>query len=242
MRGRYLGPAALIGPHGRSGWWVRFGGMAYLCAAEHLRGVTPDEADCSGLDERRQLDELLRAAREVPESYEDLTSQSGPSPPVEVPTEPPREPEEPSRVDLVIGMDAVEQMTPLEGEGETASSTEIRGEGTWSEYWTAGSGRNPLRGKGWKSSVPKRLVWRTPLKTNRRNLGKTGRSWGHTHDKKSRGTQLIHSKFYSGQTSVRSLNIISSTARGRCSLVPRSRTCSMGRVGDTRISQNSFTS
>ena len=30
MQGRYLGPAALIGPHGRSGWWVRFGGRAYL--------------------------------------------------------------------------------------------------------------------------------------------------------------------------------------------------------------------
>ena len=25
MRGRSLGPTALIGPHGRSGWWVRFG-------------------------------------------------------------------------------------------------------------------------------------------------------------------------------------------------------------------------
>ena len=60
MRGRYLGPAALIRPHGRSSWWVRFGGRAFLCAAEHLRGVTPDEADCLGLDERRQLDELLR--------------------------------------------------------------------------------------------------------------------------------------------------------------------------------------
>ena len=104
---------------------MRFGGTAYLCATEHLRGVTPDEADCLALDERRQLDELLRAAREVPENYEDLTSQLGPPPPVEVPTEPPREPEEPSRDDLDIGMDAVEQMTRLEGAGETASSTEI---------------------------------------------------------------------------------------------------------------------
>ena len=31
MRGRHLGPAALIGPDGRSGWCVRFGGRAYLC-------------------------------------------------------------------------------------------------------------------------------------------------------------------------------------------------------------------
>ena len=89
-RGRHLRPADLIGPHGQSSWWVRFGGRAYLCATEHLRGVTPDEADCLGLDERRQLDELLRAAREVPENYEDLTSQPGPRPPVEVPTEPPK--------------------------------------------------------------------------------------------------------------------------------------------------------
>ena len=39
LRGRHLGPEASIGPHGRSSWWVRFGGRAYLCATEHLRGV-----------------------------------------------------------------------------------------------------------------------------------------------------------------------------------------------------------
>ena len=78
---------------------MRFGG-----ATEHSRGVTPDEADCFGLDERRQLDELLRAAREVPENYEDLTSQPGPTPSVEVPTDPP----EPSRDDMDIGMEVVE--------------------------------------------------------------------------------------------------------------------------------------
>ena len=47
---------------------MRFGGRACLCATEHFRGVTPDEADCLGLDERRQLDELLGAGREVPEN------------------------------------------------------------------------------------------------------------------------------------------------------------------------------
>ena len=77
MRGRYLGPLALIGPHGRSGWWVRFGGRAHLCATEHLRGITPDEADRLGTDERRQLDELLRAVQEVPENCEDVTSPAG---------------------------------------------------------------------------------------------------------------------------------------------------------------------
>ena len=87
--------------------------------------VTLDEADCLGLDERRQLDELLRAAREVPENYEDLTSQPGPPHQWRVPTDPPREPEEPSRDDLHIDMEAVEPMTPLEEARETESSTEI---------------------------------------------------------------------------------------------------------------------
>ena len=118
------GTQALIGPHGLSSLWVRIGGRAYLSATEHLRAVTPDEAGCLGFDERRQLNELLRAAREVPENYEDLTSQPGPPPPVENPKEPPREAEEPSRDDLDIGMDAVKQMTHLGGAGETASSTE----------------------------------------------------------------------------------------------------------------------
>ena len=57
---------------------MRFGGRAYLCASEHLRGVTPDEADRLGLDEGRLLDVLLWAAREVPENCEDLTSQPEP--------------------------------------------------------------------------------------------------------------------------------------------------------------------
>ena len=87
--------------------------------------VTPDEADCLGLNERRQLDELLQAAREVPENYEDLTSQPGPPPPVEVPTELPREPAEPSRDDLDIGREAVEPKTPVEVARETEASTEV---------------------------------------------------------------------------------------------------------------------
>ena len=86
---------------------MRFGGRAHLCAAKHLRGVTPDEADCLGLDERRQLDELLR-----PENFEDFTSQPGP--PVGTSTDPRREPEAPSHDNLDIGMEAVEPMTPLE--------------------------------------------------------------------------------------------------------------------------------
>ena len=113
MRGRYLGPADLMGPYGRSSWWVLFGRKAYLCDSEHLREVTPDEAECSGFHQRRQLDE------------EDLTSQPGPPPSVEVPAESPIEPVEPSRDDLDIGMDAVEQRTNLEGVGGTESSTEI---------------------------------------------------------------------------------------------------------------------
>ena len=99
---RYLGCAALIGTHSRSSWWVTFGGRAHLCATEHLRGVTPDEADRVGLDERRQSDELLRAVQEV---FEKLRGLDISSLPVEDPTEPPREPEEPSRDDLDDGME-----------------------------------------------------------------------------------------------------------------------------------------
>ena len=65
-----------------------------MCATEHLRGVTSDESDRLRIDERRQLDDLLKAAQAVLENYEDFTSQPRPSPAAEVPTEPPREPEE----------------------------------------------------------------------------------------------------------------------------------------------------
>ena len=115
MRGRYLGPAALIGPHGAI-WWKSILVCHCTPARSHAR------RSGSRVDGRRQLD---RAAGKVPENDEDLTSQPGPPPPVEVPTDPPREPEEPSPHDLDIGMEAVEQMTPLEETRETESSTEI---------------------------------------------------------------------------------------------------------------------
>ena len=123
---------------------MRFGGRVYLCATEHLRGVTPDEADRLGIDARGQLDELLRAAQEVPENYEDLTTShcnarhsfnclkkkyedltSQPGPPVEVLTDPQREREDPSRDGLDHGIDAVEQMTPLE-EAQYRSTSRAR--------------------------------------------------------------------------------------------------------------------
>ena len=124
-------PPVLIGPHGRSSWWVRFGGRGYLCATEHLRGVTPDE--------------LLKAAVDVPENYENPQ-------PVEVATEPPRQPEEPSHDDLDIGVDAVEQITPLEGAG----ATEI-GEQTGARLWP-----ESLTGKQQEVRSSKGLVWRSP--------------------------------------------------------------------------------
>ena len=94
------------------------------------------------------MDELLKAAQEVPEDYEDLTSQPGPSPPAEVPTERQREPEEPSHDDLDDGVGTRDQLTPPEESGETVSSKRtwsaiILVEGTRNEPWTAGSGRNP---------------------------------------------------------------------------------------------------
>ena len=117
-----------------------------------MRGVTPDEAECLGLDERRQLDELLRAAQEVPS--------------VEVPTDPPREPEEPSRDDPV-GMEAVEPMTLLEEARETESSTEI---GEQSSAWRK-HGEN-LGQQNWTILSSRELVWRHTLRTNRRKLGR----------------------------------------------------------------------
>ena len=231
-----MGPAALIGPHGQSSWWVRFGGRACMCAAEHKRGVTPDEADCVGLDEIGQLHELLRVAREVPENYEDFISRPGPPPPEEGRTKPPREPEEPSRDDLDIGMDAAEPMAPLEGAGETASSTEV---GEQSISWR---GRRTTILLQARAEIPygetgeraqfKRARLQKPLDNEQgKNCGgrnRTDRSRGRPHDEESRGAQLINCQFCL-DTSVRPRNIISSTARGRCSLVPRSRTCSMGR-------------
>ena len=139
---------------------------------------------------RGQLDKLLRAAQEVPENYEDLISQPGPPPPVEVPTEPRREPEQLSHDDLEIGMDAVEQMPPLEGAAETASSTEIGGQssswrGTWSESWTAGSVRNPLHEKRLEVLSSKRGSSGGPLEDeherNWRGRNRTDRSREHTH-------------------------------------------------------------
>ena len=82
-----------------------------------------------GIDERRQLGELLKTAQEVPENYEGLTSQ--------VPKEPRREPEEPSRDDLDDCMGTGDQLTPPEESGETVPSKEIGGQSTlWKERRT----------------------------------------------------------------------------------------------------------
>ena len=56
QKNHYPGPAALIGPHVRKllVWWTG------LCAAEHLRGVAPDEGNRLGMNESRQVDELFR--------------------------------------------------------------------------------------------------------------------------------------------------------------------------------------
>ena len=108
MRGRHLRPAALSGPHGRSSWWVRFGGRAYLCATETLARSHARRSGSRGpVTKEDSWPRLLPAAREVPENCEDL----GLPPPVEVPTDPPGEPAEPSRDDLDIGIEAVEPIT-----------------------------------------------------------------------------------------------------------------------------------
>ena len=132
---------------------MRFGARAYLCATEHLRGVTPDEADRQGLDERRQLEELLKAA-----CLKTVSSQPGPPPPVEIPTEPPREPEETVRDDLDIVMDAIEPSDPSEEAREAPSPTEIEvhsspRKGLGASFEQHALGETPLRGGRWKSSI-----------------------------------------------------------------------------------------
>ena len=171
MRGRYLGPAALIGSHGRSGSWVRFCGRAHLCATEHLRGVTlaltkgDSWTSCSGQPRRYR------------NNNEDLTTQPGPAPPVEDPTEPSREPEEPSRDDLDDGVETGDQSTPSEESGETVSSTESGGQSIlWKER---GTNHRQLA----LDEIPdeetagnpqfKRARLEEPLTTNRRKLRTT---------------------------------------------------------------------
>ena len=69
MRGRYLGPTALIGPHGRSSWWVRFGG-GHTCAL------------LSTCEESHRTKRIAWASMQG----DSWMSCSGP-PPVEVPTD-----------------------------------------------------------------------------------------------------------------------------------------------------------
>ena len=63
----------------------------------------------------------------------------------------------------------------MEGTRETASSTEIGGqpfsEETWGEYWTAGSGRNPLTGKLPGSPQFKRARLEEPLENDHEKTG-----------------------------------------------------------------------
>ena len=106
-----------------------------MCAAEHLRGVAPDEGNPLGMDESRQVDELL--------NYGNPTSRPRPLPPVE------GDLEVMSRDDLDVGMDVGRvvclsvrnifeklkslcslrrlHVVPLKEAGETASSTRDQG-------------------------------------------------------------------------------------------------------------------
>ena len=70
------------------------------------------EAICLGLDERRQLADLLKPTQEVPENYEDLTSQPESAPQMEIPTKASREPKD-------VGMETTEKMPPPERARET---------------------------------------------------------------------------------------------------------------------------
>ena len=93
-----------------------------------------------------------------------VNSQPGLPPPVEIPTEPPWEPEETSRDDLDIVMDAIEPSDPSEGAGEAAWSTETEVQSSpWKDWervldsmpWVRLPSRRPL-----EVLDLKRLVWR----------------------------------------------------------------------------------
>ena len=112
---------------------MRFGGRSYLCATEHLRGATPDEADRLGIDERRQLDELPRAAREVPEYYEDLTSQPGPRHQWKFRQNHQGDPRSRHAMTWISAWTQLGKLLPLGGARETASSKEIGGQSTFVE-------------------------------------------------------------------------------------------------------------
>ena len=74
-------------------------------------------------------------------------------------------------------------------------------EGMWSEYWTAVSGRNPLRKNCGKSSVHKGSSGEPPWQEQGENWegrNRTDRSRGHPHDEESRGAQLINSQCHFG--------------------------------------------
>ena len=114
---RYLESAVLMEPHNRSCW---FDGRAYSYAAEHLRGVVPEEGDRLGIHESRQEDELL--------NNEDSTFRSRRPSSVEVSTEPPRELEESSRDDLDIEAKAL------------STEDEASAPGIFDSTWQDGSG------------------------------------------------------------------------------------------------------
>ena len=71
-RGKFLGPALVIGHQGGN-VWAAYAGRCYLVAQEHVRGLAPDEACAT----RPIVQEKLQAVREAQRArdYVDLSAQ-----------------------------------------------------------------------------------------------------------------------------------------------------------------------
>ena len=96
----------------------------------------------------------------------------------------------------------------------------------------AAEGMNSLQAGETASSPP--LTRARLVKPPRRRTGENWEGRNRTDQSRRRGRdeepRVLNREFYFGQMSARSRDIISSTARGKCSLVPRSGTCSTGRA------------
>ena len=68
--GDFVGLGVIFGKKDGN-YWVEYGGRPYLCATEHLRGLSPEEEALEAPHLRQRLDEIRKIAEQ--EEYDDLT-------------------------------------------------------------------------------------------------------------------------------------------------------------------------
>ena len=138
-------------------------------------------------------------------------------------------------------MDTVEQLTPPEGSGGTVSSTEIGGQPI---LW---KGRGTNNGQPAPAEIPDeetagslqltRARLEGPLDDDQQKIGGkrhiTDLSRGNTDDEESRRDPT--------HQPVQFWTNVSMIVKSHFTNCPKEITCSVGRVGNTRISQNSLT-